>query len=214
MKQLFFLTSFFILLILSCSIGSGDKFDAAKNTERYYGKNLEAEAEKFRLPVNYLKALTAIEVSGKKIIPHRFEEHVYEKLVRVKDGKLDRFENITPDLLKDIPDSTLRDMAKSWGPFQIMGYKCVFLTISVEELKTHSMFYGARWIDISYGDRLRAGDYKNCFHLHNAGKLYPDSGPPLTYDKDYVKNGLKYMKYFHYKDSLKAVKNDSISIRL
>ena len=58
------------------------------------------------------------------------------------------------------------------------------------------MYYAVKWINITYGDYVRKGDYKHAFHIHNAGKEYPSDGKPLTYDPDYVKNGLKYEKYF------------------
>jgi hypothetical protein len=53
-----------------------------------------------------------------------------------------------------------------------------------------------KWIDLTYGDYIRRGQYKDAFHIHNTGRPYPDSGPPKTYDPKYVPNGLMYMKYF------------------
>jgi len=87
-------------------------------------------------------------------------------------------------------------MAKSWGPFQIMGYKCFWLGIELKELKENSTYWGVYWINKSYGKKVRAKKYKDCFHLHNAGKPYPKKGPPQTYDPNYVQNGLDYMKMF------------------
>ncbi|MCX6233495.1 MAG: hypothetical protein NT175_02060 [Bacteroidetes bacterium] len=53
-----------------------------------------------------------------------------------------------------------------------------------------------KWIDMTYGDYIRKGRYKDAFHIHNTGDTYPVAGPPKTYDPKYVENGLMYMKYF------------------
>lgn len=214
MRYLFYYTGVFLIAFSSCNFRPYNKYNVAEDTQENYGAQIQKQAELFNLPASYLRALVVIEVSGNKQIPHRFEPHVYAKLKKVKNGELKRFENITPELLKNTPDSTLKEMAKSWGPYQIMGYKCVFLHISVEELKKNSLFFGARWIDLSYGDLLRAKDYKNAFHFHNAGKLYPDSGPPLTYDKNYVHNGLMYLRYFEKKDSIQRANKNRVNVRL
>ncbi len=154
-------------------------------------------AEKFSLPAEYIKALAVIECSGRKIIPPRFEKGVYEKLKLVKKSDTAKLENITHKLLKNTPDSVLRDMAKSWGPLQLMGYKCVWLNVDIEELKGEKiLFYSVKWINETYGDYLRQEKYKDAFHIHNAGKPYPKNGKPNTFDPEYVKNGMKYMKYF------------------
>lgn len=184
----------------------------ATRVEKHYADKFETYAEWFALPSEYLCALAAIEVSGRKEIPHRFEPHVYKKLLAVKNGNPDKFENILPQDLKAVPDSNLRKMAKSWGPFQIMGYKCFYLHLTVDQLIDSSSFYGAQWIDLSYGDLLRKGDFKNAFHFHNTGKMYPDSGPPLTYNPNYVRNGMRYLKLFRNRKRQQKA-NDSISIR-
>ncbi len=181
------------------------------SVKRNYSKEFEQYAEWFQIPKEYLCALSAIEVSGRKRIPHRFEKHVYQKLVDLKNGKLDKFENITKQDLKDVSDDDLRKMAKSWGPFQLMGYKCFFLDLTVDELIKKSSFYGAQWIDLSYGDLLRKGDFVNAFHLHNTGKLLPKDGKPITYDPNYIKKGLLYLEIFKRRGT-NPEKKDSINI--
>ncbi len=209
------LSGFFIIIYFlfgtSC-LPEKRRKTVADKVELYYGKEFALYADWFALSEEYLSALAAIEVSGRKDIPHRFEKHVYEKLLSVKNGELDKFENITQEDLKDLKDSTLRKMAKSWGPFQIMGYKCFYLYLSVDELIDSSSFYGAQWIDLSYGDLVRKKKFKDAFHFHNTGKMYPDSGPPLTHDPNYVKNGMRYMQIFK-KRKFEQTHKDSISIR-
>jgi hypothetical protein len=128
----------------------------------------------------------------------------------VKSGKLDRFENIKPPDLRDATDDALRNMAHSWGPFQIMGYKCIWLDIQLQDLRgDQGLYWAVKWIDMTYGDYIRKGKYKDAFHIHNTGRPYPETGPPKTYDSKYVPNGLMYMKHFA---ELRKQKNPEIRI--
>lgn len=192
-----------IFFLISCYT-SDENLSAFDKTEKYYGKKIEKYASEYKISVNYLKALVVLECSGKKNIPNRFEQGVYDKLVSVKNKESDSFENITYELLKDTPDSTLRDMASSWGPLQIMGYKCITLGVDVSVLKGKSnLAYSIKWINDTYGKYIKQGKYKDAFHIHNAGKPYPADGTVFTTDPSYVSNGIKYMKYFIQKNSPK-----------
>ena len=199
------------LLISACNRPSETEIIVSR-VEKNYTQSFQNYADWFALPVYYLQALAAVEVSGRKEIPQRFEPHVYEKLLRVKKGQSDRFENILPDDLKEVPDSSLQAMAKSWGPFQLMGYKCFFLHITVEELIDSSAFYGAQWIDLSYGDLLRQGDFVDAFHIHNTGKHLPEDSIPLTHDSLYIEKGMKYLQLFRQK-GLKRKEKIRIKLR-
>lgn len=209
--------SLFIILILvsqSCiNPRNNKKENAYTRTEKYYGKQVEKYSKKFVINKNYLKALIILECSGNPKPPHRFEPHVYEVLKKLQTGEINKFENITTDLVKNLPDQTIREMASSWGPFQLMGYKSVHLNTDIESLKgDDAFFYSVKWIDDTYGQTVRLKRYKDAFHLHNTGKMYPDSGPPLTYDPSYVEKGLKYMKYFSDLDSIKMYGKSGIKI--
>lgn len=162
-----------------------------------YEKTIDSLAKKFDLPKDYLLALIMLESSGKKEVPVRFEKEVYRKLLLTQKGKIAGFENINQYRLKNISKNNLKKLACSYGPFQIMGYKIFELNISLEELKGKNNIYWALvWINKNYGNYLRNKDYKNAFHLHNAGKKYPDKGKPETFDPDYVQKGIAYAKYF------------------
>jgi hypothetical protein len=166
-------------------------------TEENYGAAIDKLAEQFDLSPEYLKALIILECSGLKKIKPRFERHIYKRLVNVREKKLDKFENITYKDIRDASDDALKNMAHSWGPFQIMGYKCIWLDISLSDLRgDNSLYWAVKWIDLTYGDYIRKGRYKDAFHIHNTGRPYPESGPPKTYDPKYVPNGLMYMKHF------------------
>jgi len=171
--------------------------EAVLRTEANYGAEIDKLAAQFDLSPEYLKALIILECSGLKKIKPRFERHIYKRLVSVKAGRLDRLENIRQADLKDASDDALRNMAHSWGPFQLMGYKCIWLDIPLADLRGEKgLYWAVKWIDMTYGDYVRRGKYKDAFHIHNTGRPYPEVGPPKTYDRKYVPNGLMYMKYF------------------
>jgi hypothetical protein len=170
---------------------------AVQRTSENYGSDVDRLASQFNLTPEYLKALIVLECSGRKDVSPRYERHVYHSLLKVKEKKLYKFENITYNHLQDATDEALKNMARSWGPFQIMGYKCILLGIQLKDLRgENALYWGMKWIDMTYGDYVRQGRYRDAFHMHNAGSPYPLIGPPRTYDPRYVDNGLAYMKYF------------------
>jgi hypothetical protein len=145
----------------------------------------------------YMLALIALECSGRKIVPHRFEAHIYKKLDLVARGKTKKMENVSISQIKGLSEATMRELSSSWGPFQIMGYKSFDIGVDVADLRgKKSVELGAKWIAESYGYLLIKEDFKSAFHMHNAGSKYPKFGPPKTYHKDYVPRGLKYMDEF------------------
>jgi hypothetical protein len=171
--------------------------EAVLRTEANYGAEIDKLAGQFDLSPEYLKALIILECSGLKNIKPRFERHIYKRLVNVREKRLDKFENIRYSDIKDASDEALKNMAHSWGPFQIMGYKCIWLDIQLKDLRgDEALYWAVKWIDLTYGDYIRREQYKDAFHIHNTGRPYPDSGPPKTYDAKYVPNGLMYMKFF------------------
>ena len=177
--------------------GGRTTMSAFKLTESNYGSGVEKVAEKYGLSASYLKALIVLECSGKKPVQPRYERHVFKKLKKVRDQKGRTFEMITHEMIADAPDDALKNLAKSWGPFQLMGYKCLHLEVKVKDLRgDDALDWGAKWIKLEYGNLLRKKRYKDAFHYHNTGKTYPKNGIPTTHDPKYVDNGLKYMAYF------------------
>ena len=168
-----------------------------QQTAKNYGNELDDLAKQFNLPAPYLKALVTLECSGMKRFNPRFERHVCLRLKQVKAGKHGKYEHVTKRHLSDATDEAIENLATSWGPFQIMGYKCVELDIKIKHLRGDSaLYWGVKWIDEEYGNYLRQGRFKDAFHLHNAGTTFPRNGRPRTYDPNYVRNGLKYIDYF------------------
>ena len=163
-------------------------------TEKNYGAEVQKWSEHYDLPVPYLMALIQLESGGRKPTGKRFEVHVFDRLQDVQNGSLEHYENITQEHLTEANDDALRNLATSWGPFQLMGYKCILLERQIRDIRGQDAVQaGIEWIDITYGNVLRKGKYQDAFHLHNTGKPFPKSGPPLTFHPDYVEKGLRLM---------------------
>jgi hypothetical protein len=165
----------------------------------YHDEVLDA-SEEFDLPYAYLMSLIVLETSGKKPPGKRFEPAVYRRLTSLRDGKRLKYEAVRRKHVKNASDDAIRNLATSWGPFQLMGYKCVAMGVTVNDLRGgDGVEYGAEWIAEEYGHLLRRGRYKDAFHYHNTGRVYPKFGKPRTHDPRYVDRGLAYMEYFNEK---------------
>ncbi len=166
--------------------------------EQNYSEEIAAVAADLDLPYAYLMALIVLECSGNKPAGHRFEKHIKKSLTQLREGALTKFEDLRTRDLGDASDDALTNLATSWGPFQLMGYKALGLGASINELRNEESAsrLGALWIKKEYGHFLKKKKWKDAFHYHNTGNRYPLSGGPRTHNPYYVSNGLRYMKYF------------------
>ena len=166
--------------------------------EQNYGDEMRDIAESLDLPYSYLMSLAALECSGEKPAGHRFEQHVFRELMKVREGKRRSYEAVRKEHLADLTEQEVRDLATSWGPFQLMGYKAVALDVDVDDLSDEELAarIGARWIQKEYGRFLKRKKWEDAFHIHNTGKRFPLNGHSRTHDPYYVSDGLRYMKYF------------------
>jgi hypothetical protein len=202
LKIVFFAALFIVLFLyfrncnlsISSSEDSKGGFDAAIAN---YGKEIKILSVQFDLSKEYLMALIMLESSGRKDVPPRFEKGIYQKLKAIQEHSQASLENISYKDIADASDEALINLASSWGPFQLMGYKCLHLDVKIKDLRgANSLYWGVFWIDKTYGDYIRQARYGDAFHIHNTGRPIPKSGKHLTYDPDYVKKGLEYMEYF------------------
>ena len=162
-----------------------------------YGREIKILAGQFDLSKDFLMALIMLESSGRAEVPSRFEPAVYQKLKDIQHHKLASLESIIYSDIADASDDALKNLASSWGPFQLMGYKCLHLDVKIKDLRgVNSLYWGVYWIDRTYGDYIRKGRYADAFHIHNTGHPIPKNGKYKTYDPNYIKNGLEYMEYF------------------
>lgn len=172
-------------------------FDQRQRVLYNYGKEIEDAAKKYDLNDEFLKALCVLESSGNKPSGSRFEKHVYRNLLKVKNKKGYKYGSITHNMIKDASDEALRNLATSWGPFQLMGYQCLQMGIYVKDIRgENGVEWSIKWINKNYGDYIRQNKFADAFHIHNRGIPVPKSGKYLTYNKKYVPSGLKLMEYF------------------
>lgn len=168
-----------------------------ERTEINYGEQIDQCAQELDLPAPYFKALVVLECSGKKEVPSRFEPHVYQALKDVRDGNRRKYFNIRRKSIKNASDDALRNLASSWGPFQIMGYQVLQMNINVNDIRgDKAVLYGMKWSKKRYGRFLKKGRYADAFHIHNTGSPLPRNGQPRTYHKSYIPSGMKYFAYF------------------
>ncbi len=174
-----------------------------KLTESNYGIRVDSIAEELGLPSPYFKALIVLECSGRINFEPRFESHVFEKLKRVRDKKQQDYYGITYDIIHDAPDEALKNLATSWGPFQLMGYQCINMGVKVQDIRgKDNVYWGMVWINKRYGNLLKKKNFEDAFHIHNTGRPHPTFGPALTHDPDYVSKGLSYIQYFENRSNL------------
>ena len=164
---------------------------------RNYKDKIVQECQQNKLSPAYFLALATLESSGKKYPKKRFEKKVYYHLKGVRDGRYRTFGSIRRKHLKGLSDGAIRNLATSWGPFQLMGYQAYELGVYVSDIRgKESVKHGVRWCNNRYGKYLKKSDFINCFHIHNTGKPHPKNGKPFTYDPKYVHKGMRYIKYF------------------
>lgn len=180
-----------MVVLLYTLIGCTDR-ESHNLLEKNYGKEIDTLADDFDLPAPFLKALIVLESSGRKDVPPRFEQKVYNDLIDLRTGKRKRFEQMETEDIRDASNEALRNLASSWGPFQLMGYKCVELGVQLNDMRGKDcLYWSVYWINKNYGHYLRQKKYQEAFRIHNTG-----SPVGKTHDPQYVKNGLDYLDYF------------------
>jgi len=177
--------------------GPGGEEQGPEAVIENYGPEIKKYAKEFRISPEFMAALCMMESGGRKPVPFRFEKHVYTRLKLVQLHARGSYEHVKPENLNNAGDEALQNLASSWGPFQLMGYKCMLFGIKVRDLRgDDGVKWAAKWMDTTYGRYLRKNDYKSAFHIHNAGIPFPKDGASRTFNKKYVDEGLKWMAYF------------------
>ncbi|MDZ4750640.1 MAG: hypothetical protein SGI87_03410 [Flavobacteriales bacterium] len=166
--------------------------------ERNYSEEVLSLSKKYEVPYEYLMALIVLECGGDKPAGNRYESHIYSKLTKLKDSKIKRLEDLKPHHVAECNENALKNLATSWGPFQLMGYKVVGMGLNISDIRheTTAIEIGVRWIEKEYGHFLKKKKFRDGFHYHNTGSRFPISGKSRTHDPYYVSNGLKYMKWY------------------
>jgi hypothetical protein len=162
-----------------------------------YAEEIDEICQTRNLPAEYFKALAILECSAQKPAPSRFEPKIFERLKEVRAGKQPTYGVLKTSQLRELTDEHLRDMATSWGTFQLMGYHAYTIGIAPRELGGEDgLRQSILWIEKNYGQYLRKNDFGNAFHIHNTGKPIPLTGEHQTYDSQYIPRGLEFIKIF------------------
>lgn len=168
-----------------------------QRTETNYGAKVDSLSKVFNLPPHYLKALITLECSGRTEFEPRFEPHIYRQLKQVRDKHQKSFGSIKYKTLKNASDEALKNLATSWGPFQLMGYQCIELDVVLQDIRgKNAVYWGMFWINKRYGKKLRREQYEDAFHIHNTGQPLPKDKISRTHDPKYIEKGLQYMQFF------------------
>ena len=165
--------------------------------EANYAREVRRAADKYDLEYSYLMSLLMLECGGRKPSGARFELSCFQATETRARRQTRSIRARHTSHLADASDEALKNLATSWGPFQLMGYKCILLGVKIQDIRgPEGIDHGADWINRTYGAAMRQGRFRDCFHMHNAGTPYPTSGLPKTHDPQYVPRGMAMMNQF------------------
>lgn len=157
-----------------------------------YNKKIQEAVSGTEIPSSYLAALISLEsYPPGNWVSERFEPKVYDRLIQLRDnGK--SFANINREKLRKISDTEIRMLSTSYGLTQIMGYHCLDLGCSIDDLKSSDhLLWSIAYIRKHYLKYIIEKKWEECFRLHNTGNPYGK-----THNKDYVEKGIVRMKYY------------------
>jgi hypothetical protein len=144
------------------------------------------------IPPEYLAALISLEsYPPGNWDSERFEQKVYERLLKLKQNGTP-FNSIPREKIISLTESELRQLATSYGLTQIMGYHCLELGCSIEDLRSSDhLLWSVAYIRRHYLKYIKQKQWEICFKMHNTGNPFGK-----THNKDYVEKGLKRMEYY------------------
>ncbi|MFN3604066.1 MAG: hypothetical protein ACK4UJ_05085 [Leptonema sp. (in: bacteria)] len=184
----------FIKFLLILFINCFENYDDAITYHIYnqYHPIIQIAVKGTEIPASYLAALISLESSPPgNWNSERFEPKVYERLQLLRDqGK--NFGNIPQSKIKKLSDTEIYKLSKSYGLTQIMGYHCLDLGCSIDDLKSSDhLLWSISYIRKHYLKYIIEKKWEECFRLHNTGNPYGK-----THNKDYVQKGIRRMKYY------------------
>ena len=123
----------------------------------------------------------------------RFEPAVYRGLVDLRDSGR-AWGGVQRSKIRSASDARLRALATSYGLTQIMGYHCLELGCSIEDLTAaQQLYWSVAYMRVHYEQELQRSNWERCFRMHNTGR--PDGIPNR---RDYVERGLTRMSYYEH----------------
>lgn len=184
----------YISLVFIFLISCFENFDDAITYHIYnqYNVYIESAIRGTEIPPSYLASLISLEsYPPGNWDSERFEPKVYERLILLKEkGK--SFGNIPRKKIIHLSEEEIRKLSTSYGLTQIMGYHCLDLGCSIEDLKgSDHLLWSIAYIRKHYLKYVKEKKWEECFRLHNTGNPYGK-----THNKDYVQKGILRMKYY------------------
>jgi len=145
-----------------------------------------------RIEPAYLAALISLESSPlANRNSERFEPGFYKRLLELKEtGR--PFGGIPRSYLLSKTDRELKELSTSYGLTQIMGFHCIELGCSIDDLRgDYHLQWAVAWMQKHYGNKIKTHNWQACFRIHNTG--HPKGE---TARRDYVERGISRMKYY------------------
>jgi hypothetical protein len=140
----------------------------------------------------YLAALISLESNppGNKN-SNRFESSVQQRLLALRNEKKP-FGKIPERAVSDLTDDEIKALSHSYGLVQIMGYHCIDLGCTIDDLTGENQLkWAVTYMQDHYRKQITMKDWESCFRIHNTGQ---SSGEPPR--KDYVERGMMRMKLY------------------
>lgn len=178
------------LLLISCPRDPEDKI-MYKIYHQWHPKIMDAVSGT-DISAAYMAALISLESSPPgNARSERFEQHIYERLYNLKH-QAQKFGSIKQSDLARYDDAGMRQLATSYGLTQIMGYHCIRMGCTIDELRGEDhLLWAIGYMMNHYQKAAAQKDWQAAFRIHNTGR--PDGRPHRA---DYVERGLLRMEYY------------------
>ncbi len=144
------------------------------------------------IPASYLAALISLESYPLgDWDSERFEIKIYNRLIDLKYRGI-AFGNVPRDKIIKLNDNEIKQLATSYGLTQIMGYHCLSLGCSIDDLRgSDHLLWSVDFIRKNYLQYIKSNKWEECFRIHNSGR---PTGK--TFNKNYAEKGIKRMKLY------------------
>lgn len=160
------------------------------------GPRITAACENSLVPTEFLAGLISVEDASLDPSAKRFEQGVFIKLQRVRDGKLKQSNGIMRSDISGASDAVLRNLATSFGFTQIMGFHVIATfknKITIDDLRDpdQHLDLSVQFIEKEAPSQLKNKAFDKVLRIHNTG-----SPNGVTFDPNYVRNALGVMQEY------------------
>lgn len=160
------------------------------------GDRIADACENTNVPTAFLAGLISVEDATLDETATRFEEGIFAKLKRVRDGQRPSFNGVKTSDIAGASDGALKNLSTSFGLTQILGLHVIATfnnTITVADLRdpAQHLQLAVQFIQREGGSHLDDGEFDKVLRIHNTGR--PDG---VTFSPDYVPNALGVMQEY------------------